>query len=89
MATKVELIVRVDKEIMDFLQQKAKETNISLNNYIVNLFKEQMKNIPNEDTISAIEECRNTPLENKKLYTNSSDLIGDILNEDGDIVPIK
>lgn len=85
MASKVEMTVRMDKEIMDFLQQKAKEANKSLNNYIVDLFKEHMESSPNKETVEAIDDCRNTPREKKKLYTNASDLIKDILNEDEDI----
>lgn len=49
---------RFDEELIELVKEKAKAQRRSLNNYIEYLLFKDVGNIPNEETIKAIEEAR-------------------------------
>jgi len=63
MSTKVQTAVRLHKDLLKALKEKAKADNRSLNNYIENLLYQDVGFIPNETTKKAINEAQNTQLE--------------------------
>lgn len=63
MATKIQTAVRLNKDLLEALKEKAKADKRSLNNYIEKLLYEDVGNIPNETTISAVDEARKGNLE--------------------------
>ena len=58
MSTKVQTAVRLDKDLVEALKEKAKADKRSLNNYIEKLLYQDVGNIPNDTTSSAIKEAR-------------------------------
>ena len=63
MSTKIQTAVRLDKNLLEALKEKAKADHRSLNNYIENLLYQDVGYIPNETTKAAIEEAREGNLE--------------------------
>jgi hypothetical protein len=63
MATKIQTAVRLNKDLIEVLKEKAKADNRSLNNYIEKLLYQDVGHIPNQATKSAIEEAQNSNLE--------------------------
>lgn len=63
MSTKIQTAVRLHKDLLKALKEKAKADNRSLNNYIENLLYQDVGNIPNETTKTAIKEARDGDLE--------------------------
>lgn len=65
---KVQTAFRFDEDLLELLKIKAKAQRKSLNNYIEDLLYNSIGNIPNEETIEAINEARNSnelePIEN-------------------------
>ncbi|WP_299668562.1 hypothetical protein [uncultured Polaribacter sp.] len=64
---KVQTPLRFNKELLKLIKEKAKAEKRSLNNYIEYLLYKDVGNIPNSETIKAIEEARS----NKNLETIS------------------
>lgn len=63
MTTKIQTAIRLNKDLLEALKEKAKADKRSLNNYIEKLLYQDVENIPNEMTISAIKEAREGNLE--------------------------
>ena len=63
MSTKIQTAVRLDKDLIDALKEKAKADKRSLNNYIEKLLYQDVGNIPNDTTRSAIKEAQEGNLE--------------------------
>ena len=63
MSSKVQTAVRLDKDLVEALKEKAKADKRSLNNYIEKLLYQDVGNIPNETTRSAIKEAQEGNLE--------------------------
>ncbi|MCF6351077.1 MAG: toxin-antitoxin system HicB family antitoxin [Flavobacteriaceae bacterium] len=57
---KVQTALRFDEELLKMIKAKAKAQRRSLNNYIENLLYQEVGNIPNEETIEAINEAINS-----------------------------
>jgi len=57
MASK-QMAFRFDEELIELVKEKAKAQRRSLNNYIEYLLFQDVGNIPNEETLNAIEEAR-------------------------------
>ncbi|MCL6267126.1 hypothetical protein [Flagellimonas myxillae] len=55
-----QVALRFDEELIELVRAKAKAQRRSLNNYIEFLLYNDVGNIPNEETKSAIEEARNS-----------------------------
>jgi hypothetical protein len=60
---KVQTAFRFDQELLELIKEKAKAQHRSLNNYVEVLMRKDVGNIPNAETIAAIEEARNGNLE--------------------------
>lgn len=58
MASK-QMAFRFDEELIALIKEKAQAQKRSLNNYIEFLLHKDVGNIPNDETIEAIEEARN------------------------------
>lgn len=58
MASK-QMAFRFDEELIALIKEKAQAQKRSLNNYIEFLLHKDVGNIPNDETIKAIEEARN------------------------------
>lgn len=63
MATKIQTAVRLNKDLIEALKEKAKADNRSLNNYIEKLLYQDVGHIPNQATKRAIKEAQNKDLE--------------------------
>ena len=63
MSIKVQTTVRLDKDLVEALREKAKADKRSLNNYIEKLLYQDVGNIPNDTTRSAIKEAQKGNLE--------------------------
>ena len=57
-SSKVQTAFRFDEELLELVKEKAKAQRRSLNNYVEGLLYKDVGNIPNEETIKAIEEVR-------------------------------
>jgi len=55
-SVKIQTALRFNKELLNLIKEKAKAEKRSLNNYIEYLLYKDVGNIPNEETIKAIEE---------------------------------
>jgi hypothetical protein len=55
---KVQTPLRFNKDLLELIKEKAKANKRSLNNYIEFLLYKDVGEIPNQDTIDAIEEAR-------------------------------
>ena len=53
---KIQTAFRFNKELLNLIKEKAKAEKRSLNNYIEYLLYKDVGNIPNEETMKAIEE---------------------------------
>ncbi len=60
---KIQTALRIDKELLEKVKEKAAAEKRSLNNYIEYLLYREVSNIPNELTRKAIEEAN----QNKNL----------------------
>ncbi|HET7361373.1 MAG TPA: hypothetical protein VFI78_05510 [Salinimicrobium sp.] len=58
MSTKVQTAIRLNQNLIDALKEKAKADQRSLNNYIEMVLRRDIGNIPNAETIAAIEEAQ-------------------------------
>ncbi len=56
---KIQTAFRFDEELLELIKEKAKSQKRSLNNYIEYLLYRDVGNIPNEETVKAIEDARN------------------------------
>jgi hypothetical protein len=54
---KVQTAFRFDQELLELIKEKAKAQHRSLNNYVEVLMRKDVGNIPNAETIAAIEEA--------------------------------
>ena len=57
---KIQTALRFDEELLKLIKEKAKAQRRSLNNYIENLLYKEIGNIPNDETIEAINEAHNS-----------------------------
>jgi hypothetical protein len=57
-SVKVQTPLRFNKDLLELIKEKAKANKRSLNNYIEFLLYKDVGEIPNQDTIEAIEEAR-------------------------------
>ena len=60
---KVQTAFRLDKDLLELVKEKAKAQHRSLNNYLEMLMIKDVGNVPNEETLKAINEARNSELE--------------------------
>ncbi len=60
MIMKIQTALRFDEELLRLIKVKAKAQRRSLNNYIENLLYNEIGNIPNDETIEAINEAHNS-----------------------------
>lgn len=58
-----QMAFRFDEELIELVREKAKAQRRSLNNYIEYLLFKDVGNIPNEETVRAIEEAEKGGLE--------------------------
>jgi len=63
MSIKVQTAVRLNKDLLNALKEKAKADNRSLNNYIETVLYQDVGAMPNDTTKLAIEEAQNSKLE--------------------------
>ena len=56
---KIQTAFRFDEDLLELIKEKAKAQKRSLNNYIEYLLYRDVGNIPNDETIKAIEDARN------------------------------
>jgi len=63
MSIKVQTAVRLNKDLLNALKEKAKADNRSLNNYIETVLYKDVGAMPNDTTKLAIEEAQNSKLE--------------------------
>jgi len=63
MSSKVQTAVRLNRDLLEALKERARADKRSLNNYIEKLLYRDVGNIPNTTTKAAIEEARNGKLE--------------------------
>lgn len=63
MSVKIQTAVRLHKDLIEALKEKAKADNRSLNNYIEKLLYQDVGHLPNQATKSAIEEAQKDKLE--------------------------
>ena len=63
METKIQTAVRLNKDLIEALKEKAKADNRSLNNYIEKLLYQDVGHIPKQATKQAIKEAQNEDLE--------------------------
>ena len=66
MASKIQTAVRLNKDLLQALKEKAKADNRSLNNYIEKLLYDDVGRIPNQDTQAAIKDSQSGKLEKIK-----------------------
>jgi hypothetical protein len=57
-SVKIQTPLRFNKDLLELIKEKAKANKRSLNNYIEFLLYKDVGEIPNQDTIEAIEEAR-------------------------------
>jgi len=57
---KIQTALRFNEELLKLIKEKAKAQHQSLNNYIENLLYKEIGNIPNDETIEAIDETHNS-----------------------------
>lgn len=55
---KVQTAFRLDKELLELIKEKAKAQKRSLNNYIEYLMYKEVGDIPNDETLQAIEDVK-------------------------------
>ena len=63
MSSKVQTAVRLNGDLLEALQERARADKRSLNNYIEKLLYRDVGNLPNDTTKAAIEEARTRKLE--------------------------
>ena len=63
MATKIQTTVRLDKDLLEALKEKAMADNRSLNNYIEKLLYQDVGHLPNQKTKDAMVEAQKGNLE--------------------------
>lgn len=63
MGTKIQTAVRLHKDLIEALKEKAKADNRSLNNYIEKLLYQDVGYMPNQNTKAALEEGQKGNLE--------------------------
>ncbi len=63
MKRKVQIILRLNNDLLKALKEEAKANQCSLNSYIEKVLARDIGNIPNEATKAAIEEARSGNLE--------------------------
>lgn len=59
-SVKVQTPLRFNKDLLELIKEKAKADKRSLNNYIEFLLYKDVGEIPNQDTIEAINEARSS-----------------------------
>ena len=59
-SVKVQTPLRFNKDLLELIKEKAKANKRSLNNYIEFLLYKDVGEIPNQDTIEAINEARSS-----------------------------
>jgi hypothetical protein len=59
-SAKVQTPLRFNKDLLELIKEKAKANKRSLNNYIEFLLYKDVGEIPNQDTIEAINEARSS-----------------------------
>ncbi|WP_031429294.1 hypothetical protein [Flavimarina sp. Hel_I_48] len=59
MNSKIQTAVRLNGDLLEALREKARADKTSLNNYIEKILYQNVGNIPNNATKTAIEETRN------------------------------
>ncbi|MGB5981747.1 MAG: hypothetical protein WBG46_06350 [Nonlabens sp.] len=57
-SAKVQTALRLDKNLLEVLKEKAKASNRSLNNYIETLLFKEVGRVPNHTTVKAIHDAR-------------------------------
>ena len=67
---------RLREDLLQLLQEHAKKTNRSLNNFVESTLMDAMYTEPNAETIAAIKEARTT--KNKKTFDNVGSLIEEL-----------
>lgn len=55
---KVQTAFRLDKELIERIREKAKAQKRSLNNYVEYLLYKDVGDIPNNETVKAVEDAR-------------------------------
>ena len=63
MSSKIQTAVRLDKDLVKALKEKAKADKRSLNSFIEKLLYQDVGNIPNDTTQAAIKEAQENDLE--------------------------
>ena len=76
---KIQTAFRLDKELLELIKAKAKAQKRSLNNYIEYLLYREIGNIPNEETVKAIEDARNN--KNLTVINDLDKYLKNILHE--------
>ncbi|MBW7869735.1 MAG: toxin-antitoxin system protein [Flavobacteriia bacterium] len=80
--------IRINKNLYAHLQKKAKEENRSMNNYIETLLFEASEfEVPNEETVAAIQEVKDhiagkIVLDKMKKGESAREFLTRIMNED-------
>ena len=71
---KTQTAIRLEQSLIELLKIKAKAQNRSLNNFIEFVLKKEVGNIPNNETIAAIEEAKTnknrSPITDLESYKN-------------------
>ncbi|MCF6308195.1 MAG: hypothetical protein L3J09_09585 [Flavobacteriaceae bacterium] len=78
---KIQTAFRFDEELLELIKEKAKSQKRSLNNYIEYLLYRDVGNIPNEETVKAIEDARNNV--NLEVIEDLDLYLKDLLNDKG------
>ncbi len=75
--------IRINNNLYQHLQEKAKKENRSLNNYIETLLYENSDFYePNEETLEAMKEVQEMIKNGTgKAYNNADEMIKDLMNE--------
>jgi len=76
---KVQTAFRFDEELLELIKEKAKSQKRSLNNYIEYLLYRDVGNIPNKETVKAIEDARNNV--NLEVIGDLDLYLKDLLND--------
>jgi hypothetical protein len=76
---KIQTAFRFDEELLELIKEKAKSQKRSLNNYIEYLLYRDVGNIPNEETVKAIEDARNNV--NLEVIEDLDLYLKDLLND--------
>lgn len=76
---KIQTAFRFDEELLELIKEKAKSQKRSLNNYIEYLLYRDVGNIPNEETVKAIEDARNNV--NLEVIEDLDIYLKNLLNE--------